>query len=48
MAAILMSGRSLEAELELEVEYTVKSVYNDHLMGYFSALWSSRRQTLLE
>ena len=30
--------------------YTVKPVYNDHLMGYFSAFWSSsrsRRQTLL-
>ena len=26
---------------------TVKPVYNDHLMGYFSAFWSSRRQKLL-
>ena len=24
---------------------TVKPVYNDHLMGYFSALWSSSRAT---
>ena len=23
--------------------YTVKPVYNDHLMGYFSAFWSSSR-----
>ena len=26
-----------------EEVYTVKSVYNDHLMGYFSAFWSSSR-----
>ena len=24
-------------------QYTVKPVYNDHLMGYFSAFWSSSR-----
>ena len=23
--------------------YTVKPVYNDHLIGYFSAFWSSTR-----
>ena len=26
--------------------YTVKPVYNDHLMGYFSAFWSSSRWPL--
>ena len=30
-----------------DVPYTVKPVYNDHLMGYFSAFWSSSRQKLL-
>ena len=25
------------------VQYTVKPVYNDHLMGYFSAFWTSSR-----
>ena len=25
------------------VDGTVKPVYNDHLMGYFSAFWSSSR-----
>ena len=27
----------------LSYAYTVKPVYNDHLMGYFSAFWSSSR-----
>ena len=26
-----------------DISYTVKPVYNDHLMGYFSAFWSSSR-----
>ena len=27
----------------ISISYTVKPVYNDHLMGYFSAFWSSSR-----
>ena len=34
--------------LSLQWEFaTVKPVYKDHLIGYFSAFWISRRQTLL-
>ena len=33
--------------LSLKNHNTVKPVYNDHLIGYFSAFWSSRRQKSL-
>ena len=34
--------RMLTHDLHLYI-YTVKPVYNDHLMGYFSAFWTSSR-----
>ena len=40
-------SKLLSAHFKTEFEYyiinTVKPVYNDHLMGYFSAFWSSCR-----
>ena len=30
-------------DIRTSTAYTVKPVYNDHLMGYFSAFWSSSR-----
>ena len=38
----LCCGRPLGATLVLLWFGTVKHVHNDHLMGYFSAFWSSR------
>ena len=34
---------SIISETTIQYLYTVKPVYNDHLMGYFSAFWSSSR-----
>ena len=33
----------ITSEAYRQVSNTVKPVYNDHLIGYFSAFWSSSR-----
>ena len=34
---------SFQDDIRTSTAYTVKPAYNDHLMGYFSAFWSSSR-----
>ena len=35
-------------DMRTDIAYTVKPVYNDHLMGYFSAFWSFYLQSSLK
>ena len=39
-------NRSKMLQMKIAVVYYSEPVYNDHLMGYFSAFWSSSRWPL--
>ena len=43
MSKLIMNTRVVLSLIDLFMHNTVKPVYNDHLMGYISAFWSSSR-----